>query len=148
MAHQFTNHGDRSTDYLTTQHPNPSNADAFKSSYDDLIDQYAEPYSRISRHQTFKVQTHTTDDSASRGPSYSLDNKSLYLNGKIEEEEDVVPELPQSYPPKQKQEKVVDNRSCWQRVSMHLSLLKVLFTASKGTSRLLGMSTLRDNRPC
>ncbi|KAF8845390.1 hypothetical protein BDN67DRAFT_987093 [Paxillus ammoniavirescens] len=116
MAHQFTNYGDHSTDYLTTQHPNPSNADAFKSSYDDLIDQYAEPYSRISRHQTFKVQTHTTDDSASRGPSYSLDNKSLYPNGKIQEEDDVVPELPQSYPPKQKQEKVVDNRSCWQRI--------------------------------
>ncbi|KAF9229637.1 hypothetical protein BS17DRAFT_792517 [Gyrodon lividus] len=116
MAHQFTNHGDRSTDYLSTHHPNPSNADAFKSSYDDLIDQYAEPYSRISRHQTFKVQTHATNDSESRGPSYSLDSKSLYPNGKTLEEEDVIPPLPQSYPPKPKQEKVVDNRSCWQRI--------------------------------
>ncbi|KAF9243819.1 hypothetical protein BU15DRAFT_86252 [Melanogaster broomeanus] len=116
MAHQFTNLGDRSTDYVSTLHPNPSNADDFKSSYDDLIDQYAEPYSSISRHQTFKVQTHTTDNSESRGPSYSMDHKSIEPNGKTLEEGSVVPPLPQSYPPKQKQEKTNEHRTCWQQI--------------------------------
>ncbi|KAI6133319.1 hypothetical protein EDD16DRAFT_1688925 [Pisolithus croceorrhizus] len=66
MAHRLTNHGDRSTDYLSTLHANSSSPDEFKSSYDDLIDQYAEPYSRISA---------TID---SRGPSHSLDQKTPY----------------------------------------------------------------------
>ncbi|KAI6005099.1 hypothetical protein F5J12DRAFT_834710 [Pisolithus orientalis] len=117
MAHQYTNHGDRSTDYLSTLHANPSNLDEFKSSYDDLIDQYAEPYSRISTHQTFRVQTDLTSDLDSRRPSYSLDKKNPYNVGKGEEiEDDPAHSLPQAYPPRQKQEKIVDNRSFVSRV--------------------------------
>ncbi|KAH7883883.1 hypothetical protein F5I97DRAFT_1814513 [Phlebopus sp. FC_14] len=117
MAHHFANHGDRSTDYLSTHHPNASHADDLESSYDDLIDQYAEPYSRNSRHQTFRVHTHPADDSGSRGPSFSLDHKSPYPIGKSAENSDVASDSPpQSYPPKLKQEKLVDNRGWWARI--------------------------------
>lgn len=115
MAHPLTNLGDHSTDYLTTNQPNPPPADDFKS-YDDLIDQYAEPYSRISRHQTFKVQTSPIDHSESRGPSYSLDFKSPYLGGKAHDEAEEDPPEP-SYPPKIKREKLVDQRKWWQQVT-------------------------------
>lgn len=116
MAHPLTNLGDRSTDYLTTNYPNPPPADDFKSSYDDLIDQYAEPYSRISRHQTFKVQTSPTNDSESRGPSYSLESKFPYPGGMPQDEAKDLPEPPQSYPPKIKREMLVDHKRWWQQV--------------------------------
>jgi len=117
MDHQFTNIGGRSTDYLTNHHPNPPPADDFKSSYDDLIDQYAEPYSRISRHQTFQVQTPPIDNAESRGPSYSLDYKSPYPGGKPDDEGEDLPGPTQSYPPVMKQrEKPVDYGSWWQQI--------------------------------
>ncbi|KAG9314632.1 hypothetical protein JVU11DRAFT_5437 [Chiua virens] len=115
MAHTLTHLGDRSTDYLTTNHPNPS--DDYKSSYDDLIDQYAEPYSRISRHQTFTLKSSPVDDSESRGPSLSLDHKSPYPSGKSHDEEgDDPPEPTQSYPPKPRLETLVDPRKWWQQI--------------------------------
>lgn len=138
MAHPLTNLGDRSTDYLTSNYPTPPPpADDFKS-YDDLIDQYAEPYSRISRHQTFKVQTPPMDDPESRGPSYSLDRKSSYPSGKpYDEEED--PPGPQSYPPKAKREKVVDQRKWWQQVSALLpAFCQTLLIISSRFSLTLG----------
>lgn len=115
MAYPLSNLGDRSTDYLTSNHPNPPPADDFKSSYDDLIDQYAEPYSRISHHQTFKVQT-PIDDSESRGPSYSLEHKPPFPSGKLHDEAEDPPGPPQSYPPKIKREKLVEHRKWWQQV--------------------------------
>ncbi|KAG6371664.1 hypothetical protein JVT61DRAFT_9378 [Boletus reticuloceps] len=115
MAHPLTIIGDRSTDYLAHNYPNPPLAEDFKS-YDDLIDQYAEPYSRISRHQTFKVQPPPVDGSESRGPSYSLDHKSPYLSGKPYGEAEDPPGPSQSYPPKTKREQLVDHRKWWQRL--------------------------------
>ncbi|KAH7921945.1 hypothetical protein BV22DRAFT_1197785 [Leucogyrophana mollusca] len=118
MAHQFTNYGDHSTDYLSTQRAQSSNAEDYKASYDDLIDQYAEPYSRISRHQTFTVQTHPMGDSDSREPSYSFDQKQPYSSGKDVEldEQDIAPP---SYPPISaipKPGKEVDKRSLWSKI--------------------------------
>ncbi|KAG1715792.1 hypothetical protein ID866_1368 [Astraeus odoratus] len=117
MAHHMATHGDHPTDCLSTFHTNPSNVDEFKSSYDDLIDQYAEPYSRISGHQTFRVHTNPINDPDSRGPSYSLDNKSPYSVDKAGDIESDPSQLAsQGYPPKQKQEKVVDNRSFFAKI--------------------------------
>ncbi|KAI5991518.1 hypothetical protein EDD15DRAFT_2168928 [Pisolithus albus] len=117
MAHRPTNHGDRSTDYLSTFHANSSNPDEFKSSYDDLIDQYAEPYSRMSGYQTFKVQTNPASDIDSRGPSHSLDQKTPYNMNKEDYVGDDPPySSPQAYPPPQKQEKIVDSRSFFSKV--------------------------------
>ncbi|KAG8220078.1 hypothetical protein J3R82DRAFT_1096 [Butyriboletus roseoflavus] len=116
MAHPLTNLGDRSTDYLTSHYNNHPRPDDVKSSYDDLVDQYAEPYSRISRHQTFKVQTTPIDDSESRDPSYSLDCKSPFPSGKSHDEAGDPPGLPQSYPPRARQEKLDDHRKWWQHV--------------------------------
>jgi hypothetical protein len=114
MAHPLAHLGDRSTDYLNSNYPTPPLADDFKS-YDDLIDQYAEPYSRTSRHQTFQVQT-PIDGSESRGPSYSLDHKSPYPGGNPHDEAEDPPGPSQSYPPKTKQENVVDHRKWWQQI--------------------------------
>jgi len=116
MAHPLAHLGDRSTDYLTSNYPTTAPADDFKS-YDDLIDQYAEPYSRISRHQTFQVQT-PIDDAESRGPSYSsFDLKPPYPSGEPHgEAEEDPPGLPQSYPPKIKRENVVEHRKWWQQI--------------------------------
>lgn len=117
MAHPLTNLGDRSTDYLTTHYSNHPPPDDLKSSYDDLIDQYAEPYSRTSRHQTFKVQTPPIDDSESRGPSYSLDSKPPPPSGMSHDEAKDPPGAPQSYPPRTRHEKLDDHRKWWQHVS-------------------------------
>lgn len=117
MAHQLAPHGDHSTNYLSTHYPNSSNADEFKSSYDDLIDQYAEPYSRISSHQTFRVHTNSIHEFESRGTSHSLDNQSPYNSDKTVPVNTDPSELSaQGYPPLQKQEKVVDNRSYFAKV--------------------------------
>ncbi|KIM66979.1 hypothetical protein SCLCIDRAFT_1144985 [Scleroderma citrinum Foug A] len=117
MAHQLAPHGDHSTNYLSTHYPNSSNADEFKSSYDDLIDQYAEPYSRISSHQTFRVHTNSIHEFESRGTSHSLDNQSPYNSDKTVPVNTDPSELSaQGYPPLQKQEKVVDNRSYFAKI--------------------------------
>jgi hypothetical protein len=76
----------------------------------------AEPYSRTSRHQTFKVQTSPINDYESRGPSYSLDHKSTYPSGKPYDEAEDPPEPPPSYPPKTKREVPVDHRKWWQQI--------------------------------
>ncbi|KAH7905872.1 hypothetical protein BJ138DRAFT_1163904 [Hygrophoropsis aurantiaca] len=117
MAHQFTNYGDRSTDYLSTQHGQSSGAEDYKASYDDLIDQYAEPYARNSRHQTFAVQTNPIGDADSRDPSYSFDQKRPFPNDK-DAEEGGRNTTPPSYPPISipKVAKEVDTRSCWARI--------------------------------
>lgn len=148
MAHPLTNLGDRSTDYLTANSSNHPPADDSKSSYDDLIDQYAEPYSRISRHQTFKVQTSPIDDSESRGPSYSMEYKSPYPSGKPHDETQDPPGPPQSYPPKIKQEKLVDHRKWWQQVTASLPSHTTSSHLLQDSPRLLGMPALRDNCPC
>lgn len=118
MAHPLTGFDDRSTDYLTSGYSNHPPVDDFKS-YDDLIDQYAEPYSRVSRHQTFKIQT-PVDDVESRGPSYSLDHKSVYPSGKPHDETEDFPARAQSYPPNTNREQLVDHRKWWQQVSARL----------------------------
>lgn len=112
MAHQLPPHGDRPTTYLSTHYPSTSNGDEYKSSYDDLIDQYAEPYSRISGHQTYEVHTNPIPDPPSRGTSYSLDKASPYISDKAPATSADSSEPPTpGYPPRQKQEKVVDNRN-------------------------------------
>jgi len=127
MARPFTTYGDHSTDYLSAQQ---SPSDDLKSSYNDLsdiIDQYADPYLRTSRHQTFAVSTNPMDDSDSRGPSYSLDQKREYPLDK-DVEDDAVPDPSNyNYPPTQKQEKPVDNRSFWAKVSTIVSPIHFVF---------------------
>ncbi|KAG1845475.1 hypothetical protein DFJ58DRAFT_800784 [Suillus subalutaceus] len=120
MSLPFTTYGDHSTDYLSAQHPDSSPSDYFKSSYNDdvsdLIDQYAEPYSRTSRHQTFAVSTDLLDDSDSRDRSFSTEQKGLYSVDKVAEE-DAEPDPPNhDYPPTLKQEKPIDTRSCWAKI--------------------------------
>lgn len=120
MSHPFTTYGDHSTDYLSAQHPIPPPADDFKSSYNDdlsdLIDQYAEPYSRTSRHQTFAVSTNSLDDSDSRDRSFSTDQKGSYSVDKVAEEDAEPDPSNHDYPPTLKQEKPIDTRSCWAKI--------------------------------
>lgn len=117
MSRPFTTYGDHSTDYLSAQHPNSSPPDDFKSYNDDLsdlIDQYAQPYSRTSRHQTFAVSTDPLDDPDSRDRSFSTEQKGIYSVDKHK----VVEEDTSShdYPPTLKQEKPIDIRSCWAKI--------------------------------
>ncbi|KAG1825634.1 uncharacterized protein BJ212DRAFT_1259709 [Suillus subaureus] len=119
MTRPFTTYGDHSTDYLSAQHPDPSPSDDFKSYNDDLsdlIDQYAEPYSRTSRHQTFAVSTDLLDDSDSRDRSFSTDQKGSYTVDKVAEEDPELDPSNHDYPPTLKQEKPIDTRSCWAKV--------------------------------
>ncbi|KAG1757871.1 hypothetical protein EDB19DRAFT_1842362 [Suillus lakei] len=119
MSRPFTTYGDHSTDYLSAQLPNSSTSDDFKSSYNDdlsdLIDQYAEPYSRASRHQTFAVSTNPLDDSDSRDRSFSTDQKGSYSVDKVVEDAEPDPSN-HDYPPTLKQEKTIDTRSCWAKI--------------------------------
>ncbi|KIK46256.1 hypothetical protein CY34DRAFT_439633 [Suillus luteus UH-Slu-Lm8-n1] len=117
MSRPFTTYGDHSTDYLSAQHPNSSPPDDFKSYNDDLsdlIDQYAQPYSRTSRHQTFAVSTDPLDDPDSRDRSFSTEQKGIYSVDK----DNVVEEDTSNhdYPPPLKQEKPIDIRSCWAKI--------------------------------
>ena len=135
MSPPFTTYGDHSTDYLSAQHPHPSASDDLKSSYNDysdIIDQYADPYSRTSQHQTFAVSTHPIDDSDSRGPSYSLDQKREYAVHKFDEEHGETDSSNYDYPPIpiQKQEKIVDNRSFWAKVTATVSHIIHFFSNS------------------
>ncbi|KAG1749721.1 uncharacterized protein EDB91DRAFT_1109321 [Suillus paluster] len=119
MARPFTTYGDHSTDHLSAQHPNPSPSDDFKSYNDDLsdlIDQYADPYSRTSRHQTFAVSTNPLDDSESRGHSFSIDQKRIYSVDKVAEEDPESNHSNHGYPPTLKQEKMIDTRSFWAKI--------------------------------
>lgn len=122
MSRPFTTYGDHSTDYLSAQHPNSSPPDDFKSYNDDLsdlIDQYAQPYSRTSRHQTFAVSTDPSDDPDSRDRSFSTEQKGIYSvdKDKVVEEDT----SNHDYPPQLKQEKPIDIRSCWAKVSTIVS---------------------------
>jgi len=120
MSRPFTTYGDHSTDYLSTQHPDSSSSDYFKSSYNDdvsdLIDQYAEPYSRTSRHQTFAVSTDPLDDSDSPDRSFSMDQKVSYPVDKVVEDDAELDPSNHDYPPTPKQEKPIDTRSCWAKI--------------------------------
>jgi hypothetical protein len=132
MSRPFTTYGDHSTDYLSAQHPVSSPSDDFKSSYNDdlsdLIDQYAEPYSRTSRHQTFAVSTNLLDDPDSRDRSFSTEQKGSYSVDKVAEEDAMPDPSNHDYPPTLKQEKQIDTRSCWATVSATISQIPVVFT--------------------
>lgn len=121
MTRPFTTYGDYSTDYLSAQPPHSDDLKSSYNDYSDIIDQYADPYSRISRHQTFAVSTNPMDDSDSRGPSYSLDQKGEFAVDKPIDEDAVIDPSNHGYPPIRKQEKVVDNRSFWAKVSTIVS---------------------------
>jgi hypothetical protein len=132
MSRPFTTYGDHSTDYLSTQHPNSSPSGDFKSSYNDdlsdLIDQYAQPYSRTSRHQTFAVSTDPLDDSDSRDRSFSTEQKGSYSVDKVPEEDAEPDPSNHDYPPTLKQEKPIDTRSYWAKVSTIVSQIPVVVT--------------------
>ncbi|EIW86533.1 hypothetical protein CONPUDRAFT_78856 [Coniophora puteana RWD-64-598 SS2] len=82
-------------DFSTSQVSAATRHEAAKSSYDDLIDQYAAPYSRNSRHQTFTVQTPSSNP---RDPSESFDHKPSYSIGKsLDDDKEDFPAS--SYPP-------------------------------------------------
>jgi hypothetical protein len=78
--------------------------DEFKSSYDDLIDEYSAPYSANSRHQTFAVQT--------SGPSYPLSHKPTLTKHLDDTSHDLTAV---AYPP-QLPQKLVDTRGFWAKI--------------------------------
>ncbi|KAF8898375.1 hypothetical protein BD779DRAFT_3946 [Infundibulicybe gibba] len=85
--------------------------DSPKASYDDLIDEYAVPFTPTSRHQTYSVQTSAPDHR--RGPSYPLSHKTT-LSGK--HSDDTSHDTSHvAYPP-MPPVKEVDTRGFWEKV--------------------------------
>ncbi|KAG1722875.1 uncharacterized protein EDB91DRAFT_1340342 [Suillus paluster] len=117
MTCPFTTHEDHSTDCLSAQHPHLSPSDDFKyNDYSDLTDQYTEPYSITSRHQTIALLTHPLGNSDSQGYSFSVDQKGAYsVDDDAEEDVEIEPSN-HGYPSALKQEKTVDTRSCWAKI--------------------------------
>ncbi|KAF5382933.1 hypothetical protein D9757_006284 [Collybiopsis confluens] len=101
-----------------SQQPNglslPYSQDEFKSSYDDLIDEYSSPYSANSRHQTYAVQTpgFTVEQTHRRGPSFPLSHQPTLESKHSNSSHDFTAV---AYPPKSPQ-KPVDTRTFWQKV--------------------------------
>jgi len=91
----------------------PSNQfddDSYKASYDDLIDEYASPYSRNAHHKTFALETPI--GSYGRRPSYPLGPISTSPK---DSEESTAVAFPQAYPPASTA-KEVDSRGFWDKI--------------------------------
>ncbi|KAF5377679.1 hypothetical protein D9615_005187 [Tricholomella constricta] len=99
-----------------TPYPNPSTNtlhpqhEEFKASYDNLIDEFAKPFTATSNHQTFAVDTPI--GSHRRGPSFPL-NKS-FESSKQSDDTSHEPPPNVSYPPLPVKE--TDTRSLWQKI--------------------------------
>jgi len=98
----------RSFHALHTQGQHPD----YKASYDDLIDEYAAPFAANSRHQTYSVETPTTNNQH-RGP-YPMGHKSI-SSWKLSEDTSHEPSQHVSYPPLPPM-KEADTRSLWQKI--------------------------------
>lgn len=96
--------------YLQTQ-PAATQED-FKASYDDLIDDYSEPYAANARHQTFTVGT--PNQTHHRGPSIPLSSKSVFTSKQSDDTHETSYGYPPAVPPKE-----IDTRSFWQKVSIN-----------------------------
>jgi hypothetical protein len=84
-------------------HP-PYNNEEFKSSYDELIDEYSSPYTANTHHQTYAVQTSGSQASSFK-PKISS-NKS----------DDTSHDFTAAAYPPQTPEKLVDTRTFWQKL--------------------------------
>ncbi|KAJ3790334.1 hypothetical protein GGU10DRAFT_392152 [Lentinula aff. detonsa] len=88
--------------------------DEFKSSYDDLIDEYSSPYAANSRHQTYAVQTPAlSGEQHRRGPSYPLSQKQTFSSKQSNDSSHDLTAV--AYPPRPPQ-KQTDTRTFWQKV--------------------------------
>ncbi|KIK71295.1 hypothetical protein GYMLUDRAFT_235635 [Collybiopsis luxurians FD-317 M1] len=92
----------------------PYNQEEFKSSYDDLIDEYSSPYTANSRHQTYAVQTPglSGEQAHRRGPSYPLSHKPTLNSKQSDASHDFTAA---AYPP-QPSQKQIDTRTFWQKI--------------------------------
>lgn len=144
----YSSHASRSP-YLQ---PNPSTTEEdFKASYDDLVDEHAEPYSATARHQTFTVGT--PGQTHHRGASIPLSSKSAYTSNPSDDTHETC-----GYPPTVplKDVKELDTRTLWQKVRILLpSFVFPNIVVRLGSARISSMSILRrysahrnDNRPC
>ena len=89
--------------------PPPEDDEDIKAPYDDLIDQYATPFSKNPQHQVYSVDAGAFDRGAS---SYSLDQKSSHINDKDLEGSTAHGHDWEYPPPKARQEKEVEKRNC------------------------------------
>jgi hypothetical protein len=102
----------------------PSNQfedDTYKASYDDLIDEYATPYSLNAQHKVFSVDTPIASNERRR-PAYPPGTKPSLSKPSIssefspkESEEGTVVAYPQAYPPTSNV-KEVDPRGFWDKI--------------------------------
>ena len=99
-------------------------SDVYKASYDDLVDEYAEPYSKTSQHQTFTPAL----GSAAQKPSFmAKQSYSSEMTGKDWDNESYMPSnTPRILP--MKEEPVVDIRTFWQKVCFGLADLGPAYT--------------------
>jgi len=97
----------------TNLEPIPINQNDFKSSFDDLIDEYSSPYSANSHHQTYAVQAPGLDQQQHRrGPSYPLSHKPTLSKQSNDSSHDLTAV---AYPPKPPQ-KQIDTRGFWAKI--------------------------------
>ncbi|KAF7982081.1 hypothetical protein HWV62_30388 [Athelia sp. TMB] len=94
-------------------------SDVYKASYDDLVDEYAEPYSKTSQHQTFTPAL----GSAAQKPSFmAKQSYSSEMTGKDWDNESYMPSsTPRILP--LKEEPVVDTRTFWQKADLFIRFL-------------------------
>jgi hypothetical protein len=93
----------------------------YKASYDDLIDEYASPYSRNAQHKIFSVDAPVASFDRQR-PTYPLGTRPSISKPSIssefspkESEEGTVVAAPQAYPPTSNV-KEVDARGFWDKI--------------------------------
>jgi hypothetical protein len=96
---------------LDASHPVYGQQEEYKASYDDLIDEYATPYTANSRHQTFTLATPGSD--GHRGGS-SVPLGSKIMSSKQSDDTSHEPSS-HAYPPLPPV-KESDPRSLWQKV--------------------------------
>jgi len=117
MASQPSQSGVRSQQHQRS-YPSQSeydlNNNEFKASYDDLIDEYASPYSPNTRHQTYAVDAPPLNSPQHRrGPSFPLSSQKPPIFSK--QSDDTSHELsPVAYPPPPPPK--VDTRGFWQKI--------------------------------
>jgi len=90
-----------------TQHDRP---EEFKASYDDLIDEYAAPYSATAHHQTFSIGNGSQHR---RVPSYPMQKT---FSSKLSDETHETHETASTAYPPPPTAKEVDPRSFWQKI--------------------------------
>lgn len=124
--------------YPQTQHDRP---EEFKASYDDLIDEYAAPYSATSHHQTFSIGNGSQHR---RVPSYP---KQKTFSSKLSDETHETHETASSAYPPLPITKEIDPRTFWQKVYFRFLLfLCCWFNGDPDSTRIFGLSSLCSHR--